>query len=107
MNKFEWPEGTEALLDEILTDAYGDDEQLWAIRQAFEDNVKVPADLSSAAFALVAAIVADDCEVVVKNVGVNPTRTGVLEILKQIAIITGNLYNLRVGIESKTFNHFF
>ncbi len=47
-------------------------------------DVDVPADLSSAAFALVAAIVADDCEVVVRDVGVNPTRTGVLEILKQM-----------------------
>jgi len=45
MNELEWPEGTAALLDEILTDAYGDDEQLWAIRQAFEDNVKVPTDV--------------------------------------------------------------
>ena len=44
MNELEWPEGTAALLDEILTDAYGDDEQLWAIRQAFEDDVKVPTD---------------------------------------------------------------
>ena len=44
MSKSEWPEGTEALLDEILIDAHGDDEQLWAIRQAFEDNVKVPTD---------------------------------------------------------------
>ena len=34
----------EALLDEILTDAHGDDEQLWALRQAFEDNVELPAD---------------------------------------------------------------
>ena len=39
-----WPARTEALLDEILTDAYGDDEQLWALRQAFEDNVELPAD---------------------------------------------------------------
>ena len=44
MNKLQWPEGTEALLDEILTDAYGDDEQLWAIRQAFENDVEVPTD---------------------------------------------------------------
>ena len=36
--------GTKALLDEILTDAYGDDEQLWALRQAFEDAVPLPAD---------------------------------------------------------------
>lgn len=32
----------DALLDEILTDAHGDEEQLWALRQALEDNVKVP-----------------------------------------------------------------
>lgn len=32
----------DALLDEILTDAYGDEEQLWAFRQALEDNLKVP-----------------------------------------------------------------
>ncbi len=32
------------LLDEVLTDAYGDDEQLWAFQQAFEDNVELPAD---------------------------------------------------------------
>ncbi len=31
------------LLEEILTDAYGEDEQLWAFRQAFEDSVPVPA----------------------------------------------------------------
>ncbi len=34
----------EALLEEILVDAYGDDEQLWAFRQAFEDEVSLPAD---------------------------------------------------------------
>ncbi|HKZ20352.1 MAG TPA: cytoplasmic protein [Acidimicrobiia bacterium] len=34
----------DALLEEILVDAYGDDEQLWALRQAFEDEVPLPAD---------------------------------------------------------------
>ncbi len=32
------------LIDEITIDAHGDDEQLWAFRQAFEDNVAVPSD---------------------------------------------------------------
>jgi hypothetical protein len=32
----------DALLDEILTDAHGDEEQLWALRQALEDNIAVP-----------------------------------------------------------------
>ena len=31
-------------IDDILVDAYGDDEQLWAFRQAFEDPVVVPAE---------------------------------------------------------------
>ncbi len=44
MSKVQWPEGTEALLHEILIDAHGDDEQLWALRQAFEDNVPLPVD---------------------------------------------------------------
>jgi hypothetical protein len=32
------------LIDEITVDAYGDDEILWAFRQAFEDDVTLPAD---------------------------------------------------------------
>jgi hypothetical protein len=34
----------DGLIDDILVDAYGDDEQLWAFRQAFEDKVVVPAE---------------------------------------------------------------
>jgi len=32
------------LIDEIITDAYGEDEPLWAFRQAFEDQVAMPAE---------------------------------------------------------------
>ncbi len=32
------------LIEEITTDAYGEGEQLWAFRQAFEDEVDVPCD---------------------------------------------------------------
>jgi len=32
------------VIEKIILDAYGDDEQLWAFRQAFEDDVHVPAD---------------------------------------------------------------
>lgn len=32
------------LLEEITLDAYGDDEQLWAFRQAFADSIAVPCD---------------------------------------------------------------
>lgn len=43
--------------------------------------VAVPGDISSAAFFLVAAAAAPDAEVTVTQVGTNPTRTGVLEVL--------------------------
>ena len=32
-------EALDRLVEEITVDAYGDDEQLWAFRQAFEDDV--------------------------------------------------------------------
>ena len=32
------------LIEEIIVDAYGEDEQLWAFRQAFEDNVVLPSE---------------------------------------------------------------
>lgn len=35
---------TAELLEEILVDAYGEDEQLWAFRQTFEDEVPLPAE---------------------------------------------------------------
>jgi len=45
-------------------------------------DIQVPADLSSAAFVILAAILSSDAEVTITDVGVNPTRTGVIEILK-------------------------
>jgi 3-phosphoshikimate 1-carboxyvinyltransferase len=45
-------------------------------------SVQVPADLSSAAFIILAALIADNAEVLIENVGVNPTRTGVIDILR-------------------------
>lgn len=44
----------------------------------------VPADISSAAFFLVAALLVAGSEVVLKGVGVNPTRTGLLSILARM-----------------------
>ena len=37
-------EALDKLIEEITVDAYGDDEQLWAFRQVFEDDVALPAD---------------------------------------------------------------
>jgi len=45
-------------------------------------DVEVPGDISSAAFWLVAAVIHPDAEIVLRDVGVNPGRTGVLEVLQ-------------------------
>jgi 3-phosphoshikimate 1-carboxyvinyltransferase len=45
-------------------------------------SIEVPGDISSSAFFLVGAALAAKPSIVIKNVGINPTRTGVLEILK-------------------------
>jgi 3-phosphoshikimate 1-carboxyvinyltransferase len=45
-------------------------------------DVRVPADLSSAAFVMLAAILAENADIRITNVGVNPTRTGVIDILQ-------------------------
>jgi 3-phosphoshikimate 1-carboxyvinyltransferase len=44
--------------------------------------VSVPGDFSSAAFFLVAGALAGGADFVIENVGVNPTRTGLLDILR-------------------------
>lgn len=44
-------------------------------------DIEVPADLSSAAFVILAATIAADARVTIPGVGVNPTRTGVIDIL--------------------------
>ncbi len=45
-------------------------------------RIDVPADISSAAFFLVAASIAPGSDLLLEHVGVNPTRTGVLDILR-------------------------
>ncbi|MCC6631946.1 MAG: 3-phosphoshikimate 1-carboxyvinyltransferase [Gammaproteobacteria bacterium] len=45
-------------------------------------RIDVPGDISSAAFFLVAGSIAGSGDYVIENVGVNPTRTGVIDILK-------------------------
>jgi len=45
-------------------------------------EIDVPSDISSAAFFLVGASIAPNSDVTLKHVGINPTRTGVIDILR-------------------------
>ncbi len=47
-------------------------------------EIAVPADVSSAAFFMVGATIAPESDVTLRDVGVNPTRTGAIEILRRM-----------------------
>lgn len=44
-------------------------------------DIEVPGDISSAAYFIVAALITPDSEITVDNVGINPTRTGIIDAL--------------------------
>lgn len=47
-------------------------------------EVVVPGDISSAAFFLTAGLIIPDSKIILKNVGLNPTRTGIIDVIQQM-----------------------
>ena len=45
-------------------------------------DIDIPSDISSAAFFMVAGSIAKDADLTLKSININPTRTGIIEILK-------------------------
>ncbi|MGY3703032.1 3-phosphoshikimate 1-carboxyvinyltransferase [Vagococcus martis] len=66
----------------ITTD--GKDIRMTGPQRLVGQNVTVPGDISSAAFFLVAGAIVPNSDIVLKNVGVNPTRTGILDVLEEM-----------------------
>ncbi len=62
-------------------------------------EIEVPADISSAAFFIIAATLVEGSEVVLLNVGINPTRTGLLGILERMGATIEVLDRREVGGE--------
>ncbi|MDR2399589.1 MAG: 3-phosphoshikimate 1-carboxyvinyltransferase [Endomicrobium sp.] len=64
------------------------------IKKLLPQEIFVPGDMSSAAFFIAAALIIPGSNLTIKNIGINPTRDGLIEVLKQMgADIT--LTNLR------------
>ncbi|MFJ8526795.1 3-phosphoshikimate 1-carboxyvinyltransferase [Bacillus sp. NPDC094106] len=53
-------------------------------QQLIGTDIQVPGDVSSAAFFLVAGAVIPNSKLVLQNVGMNPTRTGIIDVLKRM-----------------------
>ena len=47
-------------------------------------DISVPGDISSAAFMIILALISKNSKVIVRNVLLNPTRTGILDVLKKM-----------------------
>lgn len=62
-------------------------------------RIEVPADISSAAFFLVAASIAEGSDLILEHVGINPTRTGVIDILRLMGANLELLNEREVGGE--------
>ena len=59
--------------------------------------IKVPGDFSSASFFIVAALLSEDSRIIIKNVGLNPTRTGLINILRLMGA------DIQVNITNKNY----
>ena len=47
-------------------------------------NIEIAGDISSAAFFIVAGLITPNSDIIIKNVGLNPTRTGILEVVEKM-----------------------
>jgi 3-phosphoshikimate 1-carboxyvinyltransferase len=63
------------------------------------NRIDVPADISSAAFFMVAAAIVPGSDITLRHVGVNPTRVGVINILRQMGTQIDLSNNIEVGGE--------
>lgn len=68
------------------------------VRELFSvENINVAGDISSAAFIIVAASIVEGSEVLIKNVGLNETRTGIIDVLEAM---NGNFEIIDKRVES-------
>jgi 3-phosphoshikimate 1-carboxyvinyltransferase len=48
------------------------------------NKINVPGDISSAAYFIAAGLIVPNSEIIIKNVGINPTRDGIIKVCKQM-----------------------
>ncbi len=77
---------TEIMLNYLGADIKKDGNKIISnkIKQLYAKNIIVPADISSAAYFIVAGLIVPDSEIFITNVGFNFTRTGIIDILEDM-----------------------
>ena len=76
---------------EIMLKSFGADIQvnnldikINPVEELFNRDIYVPGDISSAAFIIVGALICEGSEVLIKNVGLNETRVGIIEVINKM-----------------------
>jgi len=76
---------------EIMLNYFGGDVQtlettatIQPAAELYGQKVLVPGDISSAAYFLTAGLIIPNSEILLKNVGINPTRAGILQVYKEM-----------------------
>ena len=65
--------------------------------ELYGNKIDVPGDISSAAFFMAAGLMAPNSQILIKNVGINPTRDGILHVCREMG---GNIKLLRENTSS-------
>ena len=79
---------------EIMLKHMGADIQISGLKTSIKRSLLKPStidvcgDISSAAFFIAAALIVPDSDIILKNVGLNPTRTGIIDVIK---LMGGNI----------------
>ena len=74
---------TEKMLESLGANIYTQDGKVTIEKsELYAENIQVPGDISSAAFLMVAAAAKPGSHLIIENVGLNPTRTGIIDVLK-------------------------
>jgi len=86
IEKAESRDHTERMIRKFGGEVYKNDREITIKggQRLIASDILVPGDISSAAFFLVAAAIVPNSEIVLKNVGLNPTRTGIIEIMNKM-----------------------
>ena len=59
----------------------------------YATDIDIPGDISSAAYFMAAALIVPDSEIILKHVGINPTRSGIIKVIKMMG---GNIEIIKV-----------
>jgi len=54
------------------------------VENLYAQHIQVPGDISIAAYFITAGLIVPNSDIVIKNVGINPTRAGILDVYKSM-----------------------